>query len=110
MPLTVESAIARGDLSRRKAQPPQRQDRLHPRLLGAIRDSPGSRGAIAEPRLAFCAITVEPFARAAHADTRSPSCGRERLPLEHDAPSQPPPTTPAERRVTVKLHPGSPSN
>ena len=52
-----------GDLRAAQAQPPQRRDRLHAPLVGAIGDSRRRRGAIQQPELALDAITPHPLAR-----------------------------------------------
>ncbi len=56
------------DLRASEPQTPQRRDRLHPLLARAMRDAPGSRGAIQQPELALCSIATNPLSSAADAD------------------------------------------
>src|SRR5437763_11239725 len=95
------------DLSRCEAQPAQLHDRLDPVLFGAIGDPPRGRGTVRQPRLPPAPVTPNPLPRATDADARSRSRRGHGRTLLDDQHTQPPPTAPTERRVTVKLHPVS---
>src|SRR5204862_4863909 len=64
-----------------------------------------ARGAVAQAALALEPIPAHPLARAADADPRSRGRRRQPPTLDDHPLGQPPPTTPTERRVTVKPHP-----
>src|SRR5438874_531767 len=95
------------DLSRCEAQPAQLHDRLDPVLFGAIGDPPRGRGTVRQTRLTLAPVTPNPLPRATDADARSRSRRGHGRTLLDDQHTQPPPTAPTERRVTVKLHPVS---
>ena len=96
-----------GDLRPREPHPAERGDRLDPLITGAMRNPMWRRGAVKQPELAIVAVATHPFAGAADADLG----GRGRLahrPLTARNPTAELPTTfQTERRVSVKLHPGS---
>jgi hypothetical protein len=99
-----------GDLGRGHPQAAQGDDRRDAIGGSAIRDMTRRRGAISEPVLARGAVTVDPLPCAADADPGGPGRRRQRPTLDDDQLDQPPPTAPTESRVTVKLHPGPPSD
>ncbi len=63
-----------------------------------------------QSRLAFEPIAADPLARTAHADTGGLGRRRQRPTFDHDPLHEPTPTLSTESRVTVKLHPGPPSD
>jgi len=94
-----------GDFGTGEAQPTHGDDQPDPLLRRAIGDSFRARGAVAQAALALEPIPAHPLARAADADPRSRGRRRQRPTLDDHPLGQPPPTTPTERRVTVKPHP-----
>src|SRR5439155_23614763 len=95
------------DLSRCEAQPAQLHDRVDPVRFRAVGDSPWGRAAVRQTRLTLAPVTPNPLPRATDADARSRSRRGHGRTLLDDQHTQPPPTAPTERRVTVKLHPVS---
>src|SRR5262249_14554307 len=91
-------------LRRRHPQPAHLHDHRHPLRRGAIGNPPRRRRAI-EQVTVTSAIATDPLTRTPHADTGG-RCRRPQRPslLDHSA-GEPTPTAPAERRVTVQIHP-----
>src|SRR6266540_6022014 len=76
----------------------------------AVGDTPRRRGAIVEAVLTLEPVAANPLARTTQTDTGRRSRRGERPTLYQHTLGQQPPTAPTERRVTVKLHPGPPSD
>ena len=95
------------DLGGGHPQPPQLGDHRDPFEVGAVGDPPRRRGAIEQIAVAL-PITADPPAGTTHADTGGLGRRRQRPALINNASSELPPAAPAERRVTVQIHPSLP--
>src|SRR5207244_10523106 len=94
-----------GDLGAGEAQPTHGDDQPDPLLRRLIGDSLRTRRAVEQAPLALEPVPAHPFARAADADTGGLGRRLQRPTLDDHPLGQPSPTTPTERRVTVKPHP-----
>ena len=99
-----------GDLGGGEAQPAQRHDQLDPLAGRAVGDPPRRGRAIAQATLALQPVAPNPRTTTAHTDSGGRGRRRQSPPLKHNPLGHLPPAAPAERRVTVKLHPGPPSD
>jgi len=93
-----------GDLGRGHPQSAQLHDHRDPIRRRPVGNAPRRRRPVQEPSIAITP-PADPLARTAHTDPGSPRSLRQRPTILNNTTSELAPPAPAERRVTVKIHP-----